>query len=95
VGFLRKNKIGFLVATDDVRYRTMLLNLFNQKVQADRFAKMQFRPCDAPYLAFAMDRLACLNHPVLGLNRLKTFVFSADPMHLIRRAVVYQVLYEP
>ena len=91
IEFSRDNHIGALVATDDVRYRTMLLGLFGRDDEAERFAKLEHLPCSEEYLRFAFDRLACLDEAPPGLDRTQTFVFGHGHLSLMRRAVVYRV----
>jgi len=91
VNYLVEKKIGFLVATDDVQYRIMLLEMFEREDEAKYFSKHQYQPCSSVYLDFAFDRLACLEKQVPNLQRLKTFEFGVNSFALLRRAVVYRV----
>jgi hypothetical protein len=90
--FLRKHRIGALVATDDVRYRTMLLHLVGRDDLAARSSRLDHQPCAPAQLRFALDRLACqeATQPA-GLQRIRTFDFGGAPSDLLRRAVVYRV----
>ncbi len=92
VSFLRENQVGYLVAADDSRYRTMLLGLFERHDEAKRFAQIELLPCSHEYMQFSYDRLACTSSRVPGLRLLQTLVFSRDPKRLMRRATIYEVL---
>jgi hypothetical protein len=94
--FLRAHRIGILVATDDVRYRTMLLRLVGRDDLAARSSPGDHQPCERPHLRFALDRLACLEAAAPAeLQRLRAFDFGGAPSDLLRRAVVYRVSGSP
>lgn len=89
--FLHRKKIAYLVAADDVRYRTMLLRLFGRDDEADRFSQHHFSPCGAVYLHFAYDRLACGNTRIDGLTLIRSKFMYRDPDALMRRVTLYKV----
>ncbi len=91
VADLRAHRIGVLVAVDDVRYRTMLLRLFNDPGAEDS-ADADLEPCTEPHLRFAYYRLACDERAgVDGLTRVRTFVLGRDSRRLTRRATIFTV----
>jgi len=91
VADLRAHRIGVLVAVDDVRYRTMLLRLFDDP-RADESADDDFEPCTAPHLRFAFYRLACgEEESVDGLTRVRTMVLGRGDRSLLRRAAIFTV----
>ena len=91
VDHLHARRIGYLVAADDVRYRTMLLELLDRSSEAARFVDLETRPCHPAYMQYAYDRAACLPEPIGGLERISTIELARDPGRLMRRAVIYRV----
>jgi hypothetical protein len=89
VAFLRQRKIRYLVAADDVRYRTMLLEMFGHAAEADRFSKYHYKPCHRVYHQFAYDRLACSGSKDGRMSPVGRFLFSRDATKLMRRVTVF------
>jgi asparagine N-glycosylation enzyme membrane subunit Stt3 len=90
--YLRHRGLVWLVAADDVRYRHMLLELLHRDREAGRVAPLRERPCDPALLRWAVDRLACLDTPVQGFERVRLFRVSPSRRAMVRRLVLYRVL---
>jgi hypothetical protein len=89
--FLKAKRIAYLVAADDARYRTMLLELFGREKEAHTYSRYQYLPCSPPYLRYAYDRMACQVLSFNGLSPIRKWVFSKDPKDLMRQATLYRV----
>ena len=103
---LRAERIGVLVAADDGRYGSLLLEAFGTagapvdagatpafrpEVDMERFELLGMEPCNALWRRFAHWRLACAPESAPGLTLLGEQRFGADAGQWVRRAVLYRV----
>lgn len=91
IGYLRGQRIGYLVTVDDPRYLSMLLGML---APADKAAKGQVwerTPCSGELMRYAYYRVACGVEAPSELEPLFQTQTSADPKRLWRRLSVFRL----
>jgi hypothetical protein len=91
IGHLRRMRIGYLIAVDDARYRTMLLRMVGRHEDAGMAKLAEQAPCQGELLRFAFYRLACAVEMPAELKLLLRRQTSAIPKRLFRRLALFGV----
>jgi hypothetical protein len=89
VAHLQARRIGFVVLTDDARYRAMLYRAFLSPADAQRAELWAKRPCSGELLRFAYDRLVCDREQSPALTLLARMEVSQSPKRLFRKLALF------